>query len=46
MGPRARDTKTGDIVNPRLVYLVDGEGMIVYAVTGGVDQMAELLARM
>jgi cytochrome oxidase Cu insertion factor (SCO1/SenC/PrrC family) len=44
--PRARDTKTGDIVHPRLVYLVDGEGMIVYAVTGGVDQMAELLARM
>jgi len=44
--PRARDTKTGDIVHPRLVYLVDGEGTIVYAVTGGVDQMVELLERL
>jgi cytochrome oxidase Cu insertion factor (SCO1/SenC/PrrC family) len=44
--PRARDTNTGDIVHPRLVYLVDGEGVIVYAVTGGVDQMVGLLGRM
>jgi len=44
--PRARDSRTGDIVHPRLVYLVDGDGTIVYAVTGGVDQLGELLARM
>ena len=44
--PRARDTRTGDIVHPRLVYLVDGEGTIVYASTGGVDQLVGLLARM
>lgn len=41
--PRARDIKTGDVVHPRLVYLVDGEGVIRYAVTGGVDQVAQLL---
>ena len=29
-----------------LEILVDGEGTIVYAVTGGVDQLAELLERL
>jgi cytochrome oxidase Cu insertion factor (SCO1/SenC/PrrC family) len=44
--PRARDTRTGDVVHPRLAYLVDAEGTIAYAITGGVDQMMALLDRL
>lgn len=44
--PRARDPQTGDIVHPRLVFLVDAEGAVAYAVTGGADQMVELLGRL
>lgn len=38
---RARDVNTGDVVHPRLVYVVDGGGIIRYAVTGGVDRIVE-----
>ena len=44
--PRARDTNSGDIVHPRLIYLLDAEGFIRYATNGGVDQLVELLERL
>jgi cytochrome oxidase Cu insertion factor (SCO1/SenC/PrrC family) len=39
---RARDPLDGEITHPRLVYLVNGAGEIVYAVNGGVELIARL----
>lgn len=39
---RSRDTRTGDIVHPGLVYLIDAAGTIAYAATGGMGQVVEL----
>lgn len=44
--PWRRDERTGDITHPRLTYVVDGEGKIAYATTGGVQQMVELVGRL
>ena len=44
--PRARDMRTGDIVHPRLVYLVDGDGVIAFASNGGAAELTELLRRL
>lgn len=43
---RRRDETTGDIVHPALVYLVDEEGTVAYASTGGVRALVELAGRM
>ena len=39
---RSRDTRTGDILHPGLVYLIDADGTIAYAATGGRGQLVEL----
>ena len=44
--PRSRDPTTGDIVHPALVYLVDREGTVAYASTGGPAALVELAGRM
>jgi protein SCO1/2 len=38
--PRARNTKTGDISHPAIVYVVDGDGRIRYAVSGEAGAIA------
>jgi protein SCO1/2 len=38
--PRARNQKTGDISHPSIVYIVDADGRIAYAVTGGAEAIA------
>jgi cytochrome oxidase Cu insertion factor (SCO1/SenC/PrrC family) len=44
--PRERDERSGDIIHPGLVYLVDGDGTIAYGSTGGVIQLTSLAARL
>jgi cytochrome oxidase Cu insertion factor (SCO1/SenC/PrrC family) len=41
-----RDPRTGDVVHPALVYILDREGRIAFASTGGAEHMARLLARL
>jgi protein SCO1/2 len=38
--PRTRNQKTGDIIHPRIVYIVDGNGRITYVVNGGAETIA------
>jgi protein SCO1/2 len=35
--PRVRNTATGDLSHPALVYVIDGDGRIAYVLTGGAD---------
>lgn len=39
---RTRDERTGDIVHPGLVYLVERDGTVAYLATGGVEQLVSL----
>lgn len=41
-----RDQRTGDVVHPALVYVLDPEGRIAFVTTGGGQYVAELLARL
>ncbi|MFQ6044952.1 MAG: SCO family protein [Gemmatimonadales bacterium] len=43
---RRRDPATGDIVHPRLIYLVDQRGRLAYALTRGVDAIVDLVGRL
>jgi cytochrome oxidase Cu insertion factor (SCO1/SenC/PrrC family) len=43
---RSRNLQTGDIVHPRLVYLIDEAGTMAYAATGGIAMLQELLRRL
>jgi protein SCO1/2 len=38
--PRTRNERTGEIVHPALVYVVDREGRIAYALSGGAETIA------
>jgi protein SCO1 len=38
--PRVRNEKTGDLVHPYVVYIVDRQGRIAYAVSGSPEAMA------
>ncbi len=38
--PRARNQKTGDIVHPRIVYVVGANGRIAYVVNGSAETIA------
>jgi protein SCO1/2 len=38
--PRVRNEKTGDIVHPAIVYVLDGNGRIGYAVSGSADAIS------
>jgi cytochrome oxidase Cu insertion factor (SCO1/SenC/PrrC family) len=42
---RGRDTRTGEIAHPPLVYVLDADGRIAYAASGGSDVLVELLGR-
>jgi len=44
--PRSRDLTTGSITHPPLVYVLDREGHIAYAATGGVDAIVNLIRRL
>jgi protein SCO1/2 len=38
--PRTRNQKTGDIIHPRIVYVVNADGRISYVVNGGAETIA------
>jgi protein SCO1/2 len=42
---RTRDRQTGDLGHPPLVYVLDAEGHIAFASTGGTKVLVELLGR-
>lgn len=42
---RERNPKTGDVVHPPLVYVLDGAGRIAFASTGGTAALIELSQR-
>lgn len=44
--PRQRDPSTGDVTHPAIVYLIDEEGRLAFASTGGVRQMVSLARRL
>jgi cytochrome oxidase Cu insertion factor (SCO1/SenC/PrrC family) len=43
--PRGRDEQTGEVAHPPLVYVLDAEGRIAFAATGGSEALVELLGR-
>ncbi len=43
---RSRDTQTGDITHPPLVYLVEPEGTVAYASSGAMQQLVALARRL
>ncbi len=43
--PRARDPRTGDIVHPRLAYVIDGSGNLAFATDGPASELADLVRR-
>ena len=43
---RSRDERTGDIVHPALVFLVEADGTVAYAAGGDPGQIEELARRM
>lgn len=43
---RQRDSRTGDVVHPPLVYVVDDDGTLAYASTGVVAHLVQLAARL
>lgn len=43
---RRRDTRTGEVTHPALVYVLDGEGRIAFAVNGGAATLVELVRRL
>lgn len=44
--PRARNNSTGQLDHPALVYVLDADGRIAYAATGGAELLAALLDRL
>lgn len=44
--PRTRNESTGDVSHPSLVYVVDENGRIAFASTGGSEHLAALLRRL
>ena len=43
---RRRDEKTGEVIHPSLVYIVDAAGRIAFAATGGSETLVALLGRL
>jgi cytochrome oxidase Cu insertion factor (SCO1/SenC/PrrC family) len=39
--PRSRDTRTGEVSHPSLVYVIDPDGMIAFVATGRREQIVE-----
>lgn len=44
--PRRRNERTGEVTHPSLVYVIDEEGRIAYASTGGVAALVSLVQRL
>lgn len=44
--PRSRDLQTGEVTHPSLVYVLDPDGRIAYASTGGRDALVSLVQRL
>jgi cytochrome oxidase Cu insertion factor (SCO1/SenC/PrrC family) len=44
--PRQRDLTTGDVIHPAIVYMVERDGTVAYASTGGIAQMTSLAERL
>ncbi len=43
---RQRDERTGEVVHPSLIYVLDAQGRIAYAAAGGVAVLVELVKRL
>jgi protein SCO1/2 len=43
---RTRDSRTGEVTHPQVVYVLDGDGRIAYNVTGDADAIAQLVRRL
>jgi cytochrome oxidase Cu insertion factor (SCO1/SenC/PrrC family) len=43
--PRSRSTTTGEVTHPSLLYIVDRDGSLAYASTGGVAALVSLVRR-
>jgi cytochrome oxidase Cu insertion factor (SCO1/SenC/PrrC family) len=44
--PRSRNLTTGEVTHPSLVYVIDAEGRLAYASTGGIEALASLVRRL
>jgi protein SCO1 len=44
--PRTRDMNTGEVTHPSLVYVIDRDGTLAYAATGGTEAMVSLVQRL
>jgi protein SCO1 len=44
--PRSRDLRTGEVTHPSLLYVVDRDGTLAYASTGGTDALVSLVRRL
>jgi protein SCO1 len=44
--PRSRDLSTGEITHPSLMYVIDANGRIAFASTGGAAAIASLVERL
>jgi cytochrome oxidase Cu insertion factor (SCO1/SenC/PrrC family) len=44
--PRSRNEQSGEVTHPSLAYIIDAEGRIAFASTGGAETLAELLRRL
>lgn len=44
--PRSRDTRTGEVTHPSLTWVIDAEGRIAYASTGGTAALVSLVRRL
>jgi cytochrome oxidase Cu insertion factor (SCO1/SenC/PrrC family) len=43
---RSRNLTTGEVTHPSLVYVVDRDGRLAYASTGGIDALISLVRRL
>jgi len=43
---RSRDERSGDVIHPALVYLVERDGTVAYASTGAPEQLRTLASRL
>ena len=44
--PRSRNDQTGEVTHPSLVYIIDSQGQIAFAATGGAETIAALAGRL
>jgi protein SCO1 len=44
--PRSRDERTGEVTHPSLIYVLDRDGTLAYASTGGIDALVSLVERL